>query len=302
MKKKSFAYLLFFIVATAAFSQKSHALSSPNGKIKVNISLGETMQFEVLHEGKQVVAPSSPRMILSNGQALGKSPVLQKAQNRAVKETIIPPVAIKRKLIPDNFNELTLQFTGRYSLQFRAYDDGVAYRFQTQFADSITVTNELAEFKVEKAAKVWFPQVVKRDSVDIFHTSFEEPYQIKPLDSIGKDALMFSPVLVYAGNGLRMVLTESDLEDYPGMFLSAADGALKGVFAPYPLAMKMTEGEFPVEIVTQRADFIARTKGYRSFPWRVMVLGDALHRPRLPPCLTQPPWRCFLDKTGQGHG
>lgn len=273
MKKHRFAYFLLFI-ATSAFSQKSQKLSSPNGRIQINVTVGETLQFEVLHEGRQVVAPSSPRMVLSNGQELGKSPLLQKAQKRAVNDTIFPPIAIKRKVILDKFNELTLQFKGQYSLQFRAYDDGVAYRFQTQLGDSITVVNEAAEFNLNRTATVWYPQVVKRDSVDIFHTSFEEPYQIKPLDSIGSDALMFSPVLVDAGNGLRLVLTESDLEDYPGMFLSAVDGGLKGVFAPYPLALKMTGGEFPAEIVTQRADFIARTKGNRSFPWRVMVLGD----------------------------
>lgn len=273
MKKHGSTLFLLFLAAIS-FAQKSPSLSSPDGKIQLDISLGDDVRFEVLHEGRQVVAPSAPALILSNGKRLGKSPVLQTVQNRSVRDTIFPPVAIKRKAIPDHFNELTLLFKGFFSLQFRAYDDGVAYRFLTNLPDSVTVVNEVAEFKMDKTAKIWYPQVVKRDGVDIFHTSFEEPYQIKPLDSIAPDVLMFSPVLAEVGNGLRMVLTESDLEDYPGMFLSHLGGGLKGIFAPYPAQTKMTEGEFPAEVVTRRADFIARTVGKRSFPWRVMVLGD----------------------------
>jgi alpha-glucosidase len=117
--------------------------------------------------------------------------------------------------------------------------------------------------------------VKKREDVDIFHTSFEEPYLIKPTDSISAELLFFSPVMIGYSNEIKTVITEADLEDYPGMFLQFNENKLlEGVNAGYPLEVKMNQGEFPQEVVTRRADFIARTKGDRTFPWRVFMVSE----------------------------
>jgi alpha-glucosidase len=156
------------------------------------------------------------------------------------------------------------------------YNDGVAYRFLTHVNDSIVVQEETAEFHFQRNYPVYFSQVVKRQNADIFHTSFEEPYEIKTLDSLTQKNLCFTPTLVSVQEDIKVLITESDLEDYPGMFLSGhGDNSLWGTFAPYPLEEKVAEGEFPQAIVTNRADYIARTKGNRSFPWRVLIIASA---------------------------
>ena len=116
---------------------------------------------------------------------------------------------------------------------------------------------------------------MKRGDQDIYHTSFEEPYQLKTLDSIGPANLIFSPLLIADSVGPKLLITESDLEDYPGMFLTGTNSfTLKGKFAPYPLEETVTGGEFKQLNVSKRADFIAKTKGTRNYPWRIIAFAE----------------------------
>ena len=132
---------------------------------------------------------------------------------------------------------------------------------------------KLLLFNFDKNKKILLPIVEPRKAVDRFHTSFEELYQLKTIDSLSDSIIAYSPVLVGTGNEIKIGITESDLEDYPGMFLGGTGGnALQGVFAPYPLQKRMTDGEYPQEVVIQRANYIAKVKGSRSLPWRVLMI------------------------------
>lgn len=187
-------------------------------------------------------------------------------------EVIVPVVREKRKRIRDHYRELTIRFKSPISLKVRVYDDGFAYRFVTSLRDSIHVKREIAAYALPDQTVFYGSAVSKREEVDIFHTSFEEPYLIKPTDSISADKLFFSPVLISYTGEIKMVITESDLEGYPGMFLKfSSANRLDGVYAGYPVAVRMMPGEFPQEVVTHRAEFIARTAGSRTFPWRVFI-------------------------------
>jgi alpha-glucosidase len=161
---------------------------------------------------------------VNNNYALLSGAVVRKVQRRSVNTTITSPVPEKRITIPDVYNELRIDFNRPVSLVFRAYNDGVAYRFETRFQDSLVVQNEQATFRFSPASTVYYGQVQKRNDADLFHTSFEENYTIRPLDSIAQDSLAFTPVLVTEKEA-KVVLTESDLEGYPGMF-SVGTGVL----------------------------------------------------------------------------
>ena len=139
---------------------------------------------------------------------------------------------------------------------------------------SIIIQNEKAVFAFENGKKILLPLIDPGQRTDKFHTSFEELYQSKTIDSLTTQSFAYSPVLVGAGNEIKIAITESDLEDYPGMFLAgnSNSNAVEGLFAPYPLETKMTDGEFPQEVVTKRANYIAKTKGTRNFPWRVLMI------------------------------
>lgn len=131
----------------------------------------------------------------------------------------------------------------------------------------------MAQFNFPAADSVYFSPVQPREEADIYHTSFEEPYQIKTLPEVKPAQLIFTPTLLAAKSGPKIVITESDLEDYPGMFLRGTDRRqLVADFAPYPAEEKITGGEFPQAIVTKRQDYIARTAGTRLYPWRVLLI------------------------------
>ena len=225
---------------------------------------------------------------------------LKKTETRSGNSIIISPVPEKRRNIPDHYNELTIHFEQPISVVFRVYNDGIAYRFLSSSKDSIIVKEEMATFNFPADHLLYYPEVFKRDNADIYHTSFEEPYKIKPLDSVSKNSLSFTPVLIAPASGPKMVITESDLEDYPGMFISGnGNHSLSGHFAPYPLEEMVSGGEFLQKVVTKRADYIARTRGTRSFPWRVLIIAaedkelpgnDIVYRLGAPSRVKDPSW------------
>lgn len=285
---------------------RTYEINSPGSRIRVVVDISNAVRYSVFFDGRLILEPSHINMIINDDLNLTGNLQVRKTSTRSVKEIIVSPVPEKRKFIPDNYNELTIRFRQPLSLIIRVYDDGIAYRFISHLKDSITVKNEISEYRFPSNHRVYYSEVVKRENADIFHTSFEEPYQIKPLDSLSEKNLCFSPLLIAPESGPKMLLTESDLEDYPGMFITGnKDLSLLGRFAPYPLEEEITSGEFPQAVVTKRADYIARTKGTRNFPWRVLIIteedrslpaNDLVYRLASPPKVKDVSW----IKPGQG--
>lgn len=252
---------------------QSYRLGSPNGQLELEIGVGSTLHYRVKYQQRIILDSCTMSLQLLNGQQLGLRAKVQKETRRSVRDTIRPVVPEKRALIPDEYQELTLDFQGNYSLHFRVYNDGLAYRFVTRFKDSITIQNEVAEVRVPGPSTLYYPSVWPRTDADIYHTSFEAPYKFARLDTMPTADLAFSPLLLIPQSGPKILLTEADLLGYPGMFLQKGSGnSLRGVFAPFPKTIKVTEGEFPQQIVTERENWIARCAGTRTYPWRVLVV------------------------------
>jgi alpha-glucosidase len=267
--------IVFNVTHLFVHSQKAIEIHSPDGKIKASIQSSSGLTFSVTYENQQVLLPSVVNFVLGNGYSLSGNLSVKKLSRRTVNTVIISPVPEKRKNISDHYNELTIRFRQPISIIFRVYNDGLAYRFLTHINDSITVREETAHYRFPGNPQVVFSPVAKRENADIYHTSFEEPYIQKSLDSVTSSNYIFTPTLVAPNSGPRLVITESDLEEYPGMFLRGnADHSLNAAFSPYPLEEIVTEGEFPQAIVTKRADYIAVTKGDRAFPWRVVIIAS----------------------------
>jgi len=270
MKFLSLLILFVYASATAATSKE---ISSPSGMIKLSLSIGSTLTYSVSYNGNTLIAPSVIDMILKGGRKLSDRLAEAKISTSSNNSIIISPVPEKRKNIPDVYNEMIVKMSNGFSVIFRVYDDGVAYRISTAFKENIQVQNEIAEFSFPANHLLYYPEVVKRDNQDIFHTSFEEPYQLKPIDSLTAANLCFIPVLVAPSDAPKISIAESDLEDYPGMFITGTGGnKLLGKFAPYPLQESILRGLYSQVYVSQRADYIAKTKGTRNFPWRVLMI------------------------------
>lgn len=262
----------FFLALQTLTTTAQNTVSSPDKTVVVTITGGKTLLIAAKHKETILLKPSEIGMAIRGVKA---GWTVRKSTTIARDENILPAVAEKRKVIRDRYNQLNIEFRSKISLQVRVYDDGFAYRFASTLKDSITVEKEIAHYAIPEKTMFYGSPVKKRDDVDIFHTSFEEPYIVRPTDSISAELLFFSPVLIGYSNGTKAVITESDLEDYPGTFLKfARSNLMEGVNAGYPLETKMNPGDFPQEVVTRRADFIARTKGDRTFPWRVFLVAE----------------------------
>jgi alpha-glucosidase len=273
--KRYFFWTVILPLFCAAKNPDTLSVCSPSGKICVKVWLDKDLRYAVYEHGKLILQPSEADMLLDNNCSFSDGNRIRSSIKKSVHDVIVSPVPEKRKKIRDDYNLLTIIFNKPYKIEFRAYDDGVAYRFLTSFKDSVTVQNEVAKFRFPNASAAWFPAIHKRDDADIFHTSYEEQYPLTRLDSIASGTIGYTPVLIKQPAGPKIAVVESDLDDYPGMFLGGmgSDG-LDARFARYPLEEKLTGGEYPESIVTKRANYIARTKGTRSFPWRVLMIAD----------------------------
>ena len=271
----AFGYSLFFILFSVS-AKDTLTVSSPSERIRVAVWLDKDIKYEVRFDGKIIVAPSVMNMIASSGKPFfSELSKIKSAKLSAHHDTIVSPVGEKRKNIKDHYRLLNIQMKDPYALQVRVYDDGFAYRVITALSDSVIIQNEITEINFPGDPSVYIPLVNKREHVDAFHTSFEELYQLIAIDQLQPDAKGYSPVLVIPSDAKtpKIGIVESDLEDYPGMFVGRnSHGGLKGIYAAYPAEEKLVEGEFPQMVVVRRADYIAKTKGRRSYPWRVFVI------------------------------
>jgi len=250
-------------------SAQTFEVSSPDGRILLKVFNEETISFAVFFDGTEIVHPSEIAMNIENIEGFGKNAKLKKSFKNEIIDTIIPVVREKRAEISDHCNELKLDFKGNYSLVFRAYNDGVAYRWMTGFKEEITIVDELVSFNLSENDSVYFPEEKS------FLTHSERQYPFLAVKNITKEQMCCVPALVCREDGIRIAITESDLLDYPGMYLTGTtsqEAVFKGKFPPYALIEKQTNDR--TMIVEKPAAFIAKTQGTRAFPWRVMMITD----------------------------
>ncbi|GAO29806.1 glycoside hydrolase family 97 protein [Geofilum rubicundum] len=180
----------------------------------------------------------------------------------------------KKSRIPEVYNALTLEMKGDYKLVFRMYDAGMAYRFETAIRRDITVMGETIDLDFPHARQAWVPYI--RESIHRYQASYESPYTIQSFNEMHADSLIILPLLIENENGSKVVITEADLEDYPGFYLTIneARNGFVAEQAGVPLAETPGGHNNLQSIVTEYADYIARTKGTRTFPWRVLTVAQ----------------------------
>jgi alpha-glucosidase len=279
MKKTSIYLLLLFIssLSTNLIAQKnnSYTLQSPNGKISVNITIDKEVKWSISHQNTSVLAPSPMAMELGNAEMLGVNPKVASVKTSTVNENFPTPV-YKKQSVKNNYNQLLINFKGNYAIEFRAFDDGVAYRFVTNKKDNITIINESANFNFDKDYKAFIPFVRDLREGYIEQSSFESLYDELPLSKIKKDTLAFLPMLVELNDGKKACLLEADLENYPGMFVkSNGQTSLRGFFVQYPSKERSGGFIFLNYMVTARENYLVKTSGTRTFPWRAIVVSES---------------------------
>ena len=264
------AALLAAFVAQA----KDFVVKSPDGKIVVTVSSGENVSYSIERDGVKLLAPSRISMMLIGGYMYGGKSNF-KATTRRVDQTI-PARNFKRAKVRDYCNEMTLS-TDTYSIVFRAYDDGVAYRFVAGGkAGEFAVAYEQAEFAFPYDYPAYVPYVARDHSTfePQFFNSFENTYAHHLISKWEKGRLAFLPLTVEAANGIKLCITEADLRDYPGMYLCNQEGgrSLRGVFAGSPAQVDQGGHNQLQGLVRSRRNYLAKLTSPHAFPWRVIAI------------------------------
>ena len=259
------------VVSFAA--KNTWTLASPDGRIKAEIKADGKVSYSVTFDGKTILAPSEIAMILEDGTVFGQGKV-KKTYSWKNADKGIPAVAYKKASVDDVYNCLAVSFKD-CAIEFRAYDNAVAYRFvSTAKKGSFKVKEEKAEFAFPEDWMSWVPYVntTKFETFESqFKNSFENYYEHINLSAWNSKRLAFLPVLVDAPDGVKVLITESDLRDYPGLYLNGKGGTvLKGVNAPYPKDVVLGGHNMLQGIVNSRENYIAKAEAGRSFPWRIV--------------------------------
>lgn len=272
-KKLCLAILsLLLLIGNASFAakEKKYVLSSPDGTLKVEISAGNELAYQVMHGNDTILSHSNIGLVLENGTIVGKTPRITGERRRKIKDNMESPFYRFKEFVATG-NELDLKLKGGFGIIFRAYNEGVAYRFYTTQSSDIIIKEEQSEFNFKEDYTAYLPYTTNDKKP--MAMAFQNVYDITPL-SKAQPKLAFLPVTVDCGS-VKLTLLESDLEAYPGMFVQSQQGkyGLKGVFAPYPAKTDFYPWR-KQEYVTETTDFISRSRGSRSYPWRVLAITE----------------------------
>ena len=264
------------MTVSAAAAPKHYELKSPDGRLKVNVEAGEGLGYSLEHDGDLLMKDSHIGMYTTTGVVFGGVQSVQKVTRRSVNETI-NAVVYKKARIDDVYNEMTLRFK-HFSVVFRAYDDGMAYRFVSHLKGQYEIEQEMADFSFPQDWNIWVAYVTQHTETleSQYFNSFENTYTFTPLSQWNKDRLAFLPLMVDGPDGKKIVITESDLTDYPGMYLynGNSETTLKGRFAPYPKEVKSLGYNKLQMVVQSREEYIARCDGPQEFPWRIISVSE----------------------------
>ena len=251
------------VIMTLAAYAENISLLSPNGAIKVTVSVDEDVTWSLAIDGQNALDNGKIAMYTTNG-TYGEMPKLKSVKRNSVDKTVTPVVALKQSQLRDNYNAMTLTFNGNWALEFRAYDNGAAYRFITSSKNEITILDETAEFVLPADATGYM-------SYSKSHTTmYEEPYTIKQVKDMElADNHTYLPIL-FTTDDWKMMISETDLYDYPAMFLRANNQNTLNTNMPKAISEYIVEGhkQYPAGY----AKYIAKTEGTRTFPWRVVTL------------------------------
>jgi alpha-glucosidase len=273
MRKVLFHCLILIFYATSTNAQQ-YRLASPDGHLKVQIDNGKTLRFSLSKDDKPLLSSVEAALMLQQGMLPESNDKISKTEKQQVKNEIHPVVAIKSSVIDDNYNQLILKYKKNFNVIFRLYNDAFAYRFQTNLKDTIAVNEERCNISLPENTSGWFA------FADRWMNGYEHVYQKMPVDSVSDKNTAQLPLLLDLNDAGKLLITESDLEDYPGLYFSGnSKGQLHAVFPPAVKSEKKNDPKknwgwdrtfYPETLY----HYMARTKGSRTFPWRIFAVAD----------------------------
>ena len=259
--------IILSVLGQSGTAQSSYDLRSPDGRIEVRIRTAGQVRYDVVLKGRAVLENCTLSLDVEH-KKLGAQPKVIGAKPSSHDQVVEPVVRQKFAKIRDHYNELRLNMDGGYSVVFRAYNEGAAYRFETALpTEKVKIFGEEAGINFPTNFVVYYPQE------DSFYSHNERKYLPQHLSEIAPEFIATLPAVVDIGGGAKLAIVESDLDDYPGLWLRGTSGnGLGATFPAYPTKLVQTsDRDYKPE---ETADYIAETAGKRTFPWRVIGIAD----------------------------
>ncbi len=271
---KFILFYLFLFVYISSVSAKEYTLHSPDKQISVIISADSKLPltWSVSFQGEKLLLPSRIGMEIEGSKsAFGNLSAVKKIVNRSSDKVIEVLVPVKNSQIRDFYNEMVLYFNEGYAVCFRAYNNGVTYRIETEIKNNIRVTNETVEFNTAEDCLAYWP---KGDAPD-YYSHFEAVFEKAKLSELGNTRYAYLPLYLSTPSGKKMVIEEADLYNYPNLFLwGSASSLLTGKFPPVVLKTELKPKTDRVELFKEKAPYIAETTGQRTYPWRIIAIAS----------------------------
>ena len=274
MKKHLILTIALCLTATLPIkAQEEYTVSSPNGSLELKISMRDTLSYQIFADGEALSEISPIAMVVErNGRriTLGENPAVEKCSRNSISQKI-PMHLGENDQIDDTYNEMILDLGSLYSLHCRAYDEGVAYRIESKISGSITIRNEIAEFNFKDNPQVWIAYDEDKRTMSQWELPYKRELSVK---SVKTGDYGINPCF-FRNNKKNIGITviESDLENYPGMYLLKKEAGTKlvGKWAEYPKKIK-NDSKYDSQAVLERYDYIALTPGIRTYPWRGFII------------------------------
>lgn len=261
--------LVCFLVTSSMMFSKNYKLTSPDGRMGLNLTIDKEISWNVTLNEIPLIERSVISMDFDKGPDLGINPVVSKRNFTKINQSIVPGIPTKDALIYDHCNQLEISFKKNYSLIFRVYNDGVAYRFMDGNKAGRHVINEQLDMTFYTGTSSYFPQE------ESMYSHNERLYLNKTVKELQKADFCSLPVMFSTAGG-KILFTETDLTNYPGMFLEGGEGESMHAKFPHFVLEAIPNPNEPDrnQLLTKLADYIANAEGARAYPWRVFIISD----------------------------
>lgn len=267
---KSFFRLLalsvFLLQPVVAVAAQPVEIYSPDRALRAEIRAGESLSVHLFEGSDNLIGIERIAMETDRGTLPASGARVKKVRRESHRGEVIPQVKEKMAEIPDRYEQATLDFAGGVTLQFRLYDDGLAYRFVTALPGEMTVKRENASFSIAPQGIFTFQRDNRPGS------DYEASYVSKPVGELTAEDMGNLPALVELPGSRRLLFLESDVKDYPVMWLRTDSAGRLGIHQwGYPAAYNVKGNSYNRKNVLASHDYIARVAGERTFPWRIVV-------------------------------
>lgn len=253
----------------SVFAQK-YGLTSPDGSLTCAIEIDNGI-YAALLKGRNIIFKLG-NMSLENLYIAERNSdfKVQKVVPRSVNAIIKPEIRDKAAVLTNSYNELEIKFRKNYAIAFRLFNEGLAYRFSISEKDSLRIIRETMDLYLDKSDSVRF------QSSETFNSPYETPYEHENITGIKSGKLISLPMMIEKQDGPLVMVTESDLYDYPGLwFKGTGQAQLSAINPPCPKSLTTTGSTYVRNQVAGTHDYIAQVKGNRTYPWRIFAIaGD----------------------------